>query len=328
MKMDKDTFWQIIDSVNSEVSGADPQEILRATREKLLDYSPREIAVWANILRYYRELADTSGIFAASCVLNEYMSDDGFMDFRAWLISSGKEVYLAALKNPDSLAGLEIPENTRFELYGYVAYDAFKSKCRDDVYEVMKRNPLTKAHKADIRAEIKYFPLEIDYLHVKLHLPDLYAKHMEPGVGLSFIYRQGSRRNYDVTEPDMTELEKLEKAAALIEEMTGGRQTFRAGIGGAYIVAAEDADLGMQMRVKSSDVPDHFRIAFTAYSRKMGGEMASGGLRSLMTEAGQMYALLMALEMQDFHPSSGELHQFAEGIEQKQETGPVMGQTF
>ena len=323
MKMDKDTFWQIIDSVNSEVSGADWQEILRATQEKLLDYSPREIAAWANILRYYRDLADTSGIFAASCVLNEYMSDDGFMDFRAWLISSGKEVYMAALKNPDSLAGLEIPENTRFELYGYVAYDAYKSKCRDDVYEVMKRNPLTKAQKADIRAEIKYFPHEIDYLHVKYLLPDLYAKHMEPGVGLSFTYRQSSRRNHDVTE-----LEKLEKAAALIEEMTGGRQTFQAGIGGAYIVAAEDADLGMQMRVKSSDVPEHFRITFSAYSRKMGDGMDSGRLRSLMTEAGQMYALLMALEMQDFHPSTGELHQFAEGIEQKQETGPVMGQTF
>lgn len=191
MKMDKDTFWQIIDSVNSKVSSADQQEILRVTQEKLLDYDPKEIAVWANILGYYSELANTSGIFAASCLLNEYMSDDGFMDFRAWLISRGKEVYTAAVRNPDSLAGLEIPEDTRFELYGYVVYDAFKSKCKDDVYDVMKRNSLTKAQKADIRSEIEYYPHEIDYLHAQSLLPNLYAKYMEPGTGLQFTYRQG-----------------------------------------------------------------------------------------------------------------------------------------
>ena len=109
MKMDKNTFWHIIDSVNSEVSSSDQKGILRVTQEKLQDYSPQEIAVWANFLRYYRDVADTSGVFAASCILNDYMSDDGFMDFRAWLISRGKDVYLAALKNPDTLAGIDIP---------------------------------------------------------------------------------------------------------------------------------------------------------------------------------------------------------------------------
>jgi hypothetical protein len=110
--------------------------------------------------------------------------------------------------------------------------------------------------------------------------------------------------------------------------MTQGQQTFRSGIGGACIVTAEDADLGMQMRVNASDAPEHYRVTFSAYSRRMGTEMDSGGLRALMTEAGQMYALLMALEMQDFHPSAEELHQFSADIERKQQTGPMMGQTF
>lgn len=126
----------------------------------------------------------------------------------------------------------------------------------------------------------------------------------------------------------MSELEKLKNAASLVEEMTQGRQTFHSGIGGAYIVTAEDADLGMQMRVNAGDGPEHYRVTFSAYSRRMGAEMDSGGLRALMTEAGQMYALLMALEMQDLHPSAEELHQFSADIEQKQQTGLTMGQTF
>lgn len=33
-----------------------------------------------------------------------HATDDGFTDFRAWLISQGKEAYFAALKEPDTLA--------------------------------------------------------------------------------------------------------------------------------------------------------------------------------------------------------------------------------
>jgi hypothetical protein len=218
MNMDKNTFWKLIDSVNSEVCNDDQEGILRTTQAKLLDYSPQEIAAWANILRYYRHLADTGGVFAASCILNDYMSDDGFMDFRTWLISRGREVYMAALRNPDSLAERKIPKDTRFESYGYVAYDAFERKCLGNVYNMMERYPLTQAQKADIRSEIEYYPHEIDDLHAKILLPNLYAKHMEPGAGLRFTYRQVLRRNHD-----MTELEKLKNAAALIEEMTQGQ---------------------------------------------------------------------------------------------------------
>ncbi|MDD4496516.1 MAG: DUF4240 domain-containing protein, partial [Eubacteriales bacterium] len=73
------------------------------------------------------DMADTGGVFAASCFFNDYMSDDGFNDFRMWLISRGRDTYMAALKNPDTLADLEMPEDiqstmdTRWEGYGYVA---------------------------------------------------------------------------------------------------------------------------------------------------------------------------------------------------------------
>lgn len=80
--MDKLTFWQIIDRVNRQVAADDYDGILRATRESLTVFDPEEIADWGSIQRYYRDLADTGGVFAASCFLNAYMSDDGFNDFR------------------------------------------------------------------------------------------------------------------------------------------------------------------------------------------------------------------------------------------------------
>jgi hypothetical protein len=160
MSMGKDRFWQIIDEVNAEVAPTDLEGILRVTKEKLCRHSQREIAVWSNYQRHYCNLADTSGVFAASCCLNSYMSDDGFNDFRMWLISQGKDVYLAALKNPDTLAKLDTPKDTtRFEPYGYIAYDAYDAwDMHGDVYEEKERNPLPKRKRRRCRLRSNISP--------------------------------------------------------------------------------------------------------------------------------------------------------------------------
>jgi len=194
MIMDKNTFWRLIDEVNSQVAGTDYDGILRATQEKLLTYTPEEIADWGSIQRYYKDMADTGGIFATSCFLNDYMSDDGFNDFRMWLISRGKDTYMTALKNPDSLADLELPEDiqsmmdTRWEGYGYVANYAYRQTGRtDSVYDVMERRPLTVAQKADIRVEIDYFPHPIQNdAEATLLLPKLHKKYGKVGFNKYF----------------------------------------------------------------------------------------------------------------------------------------------
>ncbi len=185
MTMDKNTFWQIIDRVNRQEAADDYDGILRATKEILTGYDPEEIADWGSIQRYYKDLANTGGVFAASCFLNNYMSDDGFNDFRMWLISRGKDVYMAALKDPDTLADLELPEDiqstmdTRWEAYGYVANDAYEEVLPDgDIYDMMEQRPLTVAEKADIRVEIEYFPHDIrENITGAQFFPKLYGKY-------------------------------------------------------------------------------------------------------------------------------------------------------
>ena len=55
----------------------------------------------------FDELMSTANgidLWGAAYLINGGCSDDGFHDFRAWLIGRGRHVYEAALKNPDTLA--------------------------------------------------------------------------------------------------------------------------------------------------------------------------------------------------------------------------------
>ena len=127
----------------------------------------------------------------------------------------------------------------------------------------------------------------------------------------------------------MNETQKLQNAAALMEEMTEGRQTLVTGAGGGYIRTADDANFGLQMRVRPDFEQGRYQITFDAYSRRMGTDMDSAALQKLMAEAGQLHALMTALELQTFRPTAQEYQQFLAGIEpQEQETAPMMEQTF
>ena len=62
-------------------------------------------------------------------MINGGCSDDGFIDFRYGLISQGRDIYEAAVKDPDSLAdapiGLEAIDD---EMFGYVASELYEEK--------------------------------------------------------------------------------------------------------------------------------------------------------------------------------------------------------
>lgn len=335
MNMDKNTFWRVIDEVNSKVPATDQDGIIQATTEKLcFEYSQQEIAVWSNYQQYYRDLADTSGLFAASCCLNDCMSDDGFNDFRMWLISQGKEVYLAALKEPDSLARLDIPaDTTRFEPYGYVAYDAYDAwDMHGDVYEEKDRNPLTEAQKADVRAEIEYYPHQVTMENAESHLPNLRAKYLRPDQSILLIDYQPRFSPPPDSQIPMTELEKLKNAALLIEDMTGCR--FKHCTGGAFIYPDTDVYLAINMRREADYGTRTYHISFDANLQTMGKPMDAVGMARLQQEVGVAHALLSALEIEEYTLTPEEMDAFNDFVhelderrqEQEETSGPVMGQ--
>ena len=59
----------------------------------------------------------------------------------------------------------------------------------------------------------------------------------------------------------------------------------------------------------------------------MGTAMNSDAFMGLLEEAGQLHALMLALEMQTFHPGRQEYKEFCGELAQENNK-PIMGQTF
>ena len=71
-------------------------------------------------------------LWGAAYVINGGCSDDGFMDFRSWLIAQGRAVYDAAMADPESLADHIKEDYATFEEFAYVAVEVFEKKTGED----------------------------------------------------------------------------------------------------------------------------------------------------------------------------------------------------
>ncbi|EKT4087096.1 DUF4240 domain-containing protein [Stenotrophomonas maltophilia] len=104
--MEKNAFWTLIEEARSVAE--DSRNIAGHLAERLLSYSPEQILRWHGILDCYHSLSRKNKLWAAAYVINGGCSDDGFEYFRGWLIAQGKETFLRALQDPDSLAGVDV----------------------------------------------------------------------------------------------------------------------------------------------------------------------------------------------------------------------------
>lgn len=126
--MDKETFWNVIGEAGRCMEGG-WRAVLEAAERKLMEFPAADIARWEEIRWVYMKLAYRNDLWVACAVARVHCTDDGFTDFRSWLIFQGRDVYMQVVRNPDSLAEVEIPgEGVDFEEYGYVAARAYAHK--------------------------------------------------------------------------------------------------------------------------------------------------------------------------------------------------------
>ena len=129
----------------------------------------------------------------------------------------------------------------------------------------------------------------------------------------------------------VSELDKLREAAKLIEEMSQGRlQVCPSVVGQVYIRPENEAYLGLDMRINSIPGQLRYRVTFSSQMRRMGADMTSEGLRTLLSEVGQTYALLTALESRSYTPTTEDLTVFREELlaEQEAKSFPTLNQTI
>jgi len=91
-----------------------------------------EIRAFDAAVAAQRERADTAALSDAAFAPGGGCGDDGFTDFRSWLISMGREAFERALRDPDSLGsvafGPGLEEDCFFEEYAYVATRVYEEK--------------------------------------------------------------------------------------------------------------------------------------------------------------------------------------------------------
>ena len=155
-EIDKDTFWQMIDE-SREMCGKFSEKMAGILQKKLESCTVDNVKKFCGIYDIYHKAADKDGIADVANIMNNGMlTDDGFIDFRAWLIAQGKDTYIKALKSPEILA--EKSENSldgwyEFETFGYAGMKAIEKLTGDFKQSLFE---LPENEKNDILNEIEY----------------------------------------------------------------------------------------------------------------------------------------------------------------------------
>ena len=154
--LDEDRYWAIIAASLANSNNEMEQEAFLIN--ELSKLNPKEIIGFR--LRTDELLDDTynSEMWCAGYIMNGGCSDDGFVYFRNWVISRGKTVYYNAKENPDSLINEVVEERDEydFELFWYVALEAFTQKTGKELHDFVDEDAVQKRG-------INYFQFEFTW---------------------------------------------------------------------------------------------------------------------------------------------------------------------
>jgi hypothetical protein len=125
--MDENGFWKIVQDAN-DASGGDMERKCVKLRQ-LISALPRADAIeFAQLFDAMMDKAYSSPLWGAAYLINDGCSDDTFTDFRASLISRGRQAFERAVSDPDSLADEDSSESDWFyEGYEYAANDGVEA---------------------------------------------------------------------------------------------------------------------------------------------------------------------------------------------------------
>jgi hypothetical protein len=115
VRMDPPAFWSLIDETHGAAGGS--TEAQSNLLEQRFEDLPESTLKRFDAIRHELDRrAYTWDIWGAAYVIEDGCSDDCFQDFRAYLISLGRDVYERALRDPDSVAGVvQDPESASWE---------------------------------------------------------------------------------------------------------------------------------------------------------------------------------------------------------------------
>ncbi len=182
-EINKETFWALM-AEGQAVCGPDLVSEDDWLKDQLRAMGPGEALRFHHIAHRYLQLSDKYGLWSAARLMSECCidTDSSFTDFRGWLIAQGRETYLAALKDPDSLAKLEPYGDCVFDSLYFVGGYVYGVKTGRHPDEVKMPEGL-QDELARLSEDVVYAP-NIDYPlewnELETYLPRLCARYTSP----------------------------------------------------------------------------------------------------------------------------------------------------
>ncbi len=123
-----EVFWSLIDRVK-QASDGDLEVAIEALRAELAVLDDTTLVEVEAAFCLAMQRAYDWNVWAAANVIHGGCSDDTFWDFRTGLVALGREVYEAALRDPETLAAIEDVESlTLSEGFQYVPEKVLESR--------------------------------------------------------------------------------------------------------------------------------------------------------------------------------------------------------
>jgi len=129
--MTADQFWDLIAQTRAD----DPEEHCAALAATVSELPVEAIHVFG--FRWHEALraAYTWKLWGAAYLIGGGASDDGFEYFRDWLVLQGRDVFAAALANPDSLAKVATDADDDYQHECYPDLDAWSAATGNDDFD-------------------------------------------------------------------------------------------------------------------------------------------------------------------------------------------------
>lgn len=201
-EINKDTFWTLIAQAK-EQCGQDQDAFLQFLEDRLTAMGPEQALNFDAVLHGYQTAAYKYGLWRAASILCEGCTDDGFIDFRDWLIAQGREVYMAALKDPDSLADVPAYGGCCFESLSYVGDYVYEKLTGQNAYDRFDRDAY-QALAEKLKKDIVYdegIGYPYTWSETAAYLPKLCGKYMTPQ-GLAWLI-ENHNDTWNLTSPEI-----------------------------------------------------------------------------------------------------------------------------
>lgn len=137
-----DTFWDLIRK-SRRGHAADCDQIADNLTSRLEKLDPPEIISFDHHLWDMVNQAFSWDLWAVAYIINGGCSDDGFTDFRGWLVAQGREYFEKVMADPQAAARRVRDEEVECEAILYAATYAYENKTGQ---ELPKDEPPPPSH--------------------------------------------------------------------------------------------------------------------------------------------------------------------------------------